>query len=635
MKKNLLITLALALLLGGRLYAQNWDVIRTSGEYYWGVGTAATQEEATNLAMAELVGSIITHVSNDFTQLTDETNTNGSIDHKTQVQNCIKTYSQATLSNVEKWPVGKEPNITMRCYIKKSELYRIFESRIERAKYMEKRADEALKAKKIDMALRYYYWSYSLIRSVQFPNEVKEDDGTPMIDQLTSKIEGVLSDIKVAYDSEDEDDRVLLRFTYNGQPVSSLKFTYNDGNRSGVESMVCDGIGAMDMTEGYIGNTFHVLVDYEAKGQERGDDELESVLRVITRKVFKQANFAVERPKGNNKPNRINNALNENQSVASTTTNNSNSNASNNSVVNMSDLVSKESDRIDNEADYANIMTRVVTAIQQKKYRQIEDCFTIDGLEMYEKLIAYGTARIIGTPSVSFFKGMNGTVVARGLQMSFAFRTGQKKNYVENVVFTFNSDKKIDNVAFGLEKAATDDIKNRATRAEWKPELSELIMGFLETYKTAYSLKRIDYIRDVFADGARIIVGHVLKPSSRASYGGEIKNEIVSESVSYKRYTREEYLKHLERSFAQNEFIHIAFSQNEVQWLTKFEDKNKRICAIRIGQEYNSSRYADKGYLFLLVDMTDETQPTIYVRTWQPHEVDIDKLYGPGDFEGL
>ena len=33
-----------------------------------------------------------------------------------------------------------------------------------------------------------------------------------------------------------------------------------------------------------------------------------------------------------------------------------------------------------------------------------------------------------------------------------------------------------------------------------------------------------------------------------------------------------------------------------------------------------------------MVDMTDRTQPQIKVRTWQPNEVSLDKVYNAGDF---
>ena len=42
--------------------------------------------------------------------------------------------------------------------------------------------------------------------------------------------------------------------------------------------------------------------------------------------------------------------------------------------------------------------------------------------------------------------------------------------------------------------------------------------------------------------------------------------------------------------------------------------------------------YADKGFLFLLVNMTDHDSPQIKVRTWQPNEVDMKKIYNAGYF---
>ena len=203
--------------------AQNWDNIQRSGEYYYGIGHGATREEATERAMAELVGMIATHVSSEFVGIDDETNTNGSIEHKSRVLNCVKTYSQSTLTNVQKWPVGEEPNITMRCYIKRSELSRIYENRIAKAKDMTLIARQALEKGKIDMALQYYYWAYSLIRSVQRPNEVKDNDGHILVNWIPARLNDIMSDVNVRFDKRDG-DFVDLLFTYKGQPVSSLEF---------------------------------------------------------------------------------------------------------------------------------------------------------------------------------------------------------------------------------------------------------------------------------------------------------------------------------------------------------------------------------------------------------------------------
>ena len=46
--------------------AQNWDYIRDSGEYYYGVGYGTNEQEASERAMADLIGMIATNVSTDF-----------------------------------------------------------------------------------------------------------------------------------------------------------------------------------------------------------------------------------------------------------------------------------------------------------------------------------------------------------------------------------------------------------------------------------------------------------------------------------------------------------------------------------------------------------------------------------------
>lgn len=56
------------------------------------------------------------------------------------------------------------------------------------------------------------------------------------------------------------------------------------------------------------------------------------------------------------------------------------------------------------------------------------------------------------------------------------------------------------------------------------------------------------------------------------------------------------------------------------------------IYGVQIAQDYYSTNYADKGYLFLMVDINDPERPLIKVRTWQPEKDPNFGLYGPGDF---
>lgn len=582
------------------LLAQNWDDVRFSGDYYYGIGHGKTEIEATEAAMADLANMIATYVSSEFIGLTDETNLNGNIEHKSKVLNCVKTYSQSALTNVQKWPpIGSEPNITVRLYIKRSELSKIYEDRITKAKDMIQIADEALQEAKIDMALQYYYWAYSLIRSLQRPNEVLDGNGKCLVERLPVKIAEILNGIKVSFEKR-EGDCVDLLFTYNGSPLSSLEFTYLDG-RAECTGTAKDGRGMIEMAPGYTNNVYHIDVEYEYKGQARGDAEMSSVLNVIPKRVFKSASINIQ--------------------------------GKHVEKVNVNDMAEKtknESPRSDEYSLAASKIAEIENAIRRKNYIAVTRHFTAEGLEMFNKLINYGSGRIVGIPNISFSKKGDGRVVARGMKMSFSFNKGTKKTFVEDVVFSFNKDNRIESVAFGLGDRATNDILNR-NASSWTPEIRQQLLEFMENYKTAYCLQRLDYIKSIFADDAIIIIGNVAKPRTSGARYNERQISIEGQKViTYNRYSKDEYLKNLERCFNKNEFINIRFTNTAIQHLEKFE--NETLYGIQIGQEYNSTTYGDKGYLFLLLDLTNKKEPLIKVRTWQPNEVSMDKLYNAGDF---
>lgn len=603
--------------------AESWDYIRNSGEYYYGIGVAATEDAADKAAMANLVSQIATHVSSDFVQIDDVRNHNGNLDHKSRVLSCVKTYSQTTLTNVEKWgPEGKAPNITVRRFIKKSELARIFDNRIAKAKSMFIIAGECLENKKIDMALQYYYWGYSLIRSVQFPNEVKDESGRVLVDWIPVIINQILSDVTVFFDKRDGDFADLF-FLYKGEPVSSLEFSYSDG-RTICQGLAKDGRGSIEMLPGYVTDTYHLDIEYEYKSQSRGDAEMESVLGVITPKVFPKAAIKVSSRISNSEvPISLHNGLASNKvngNITAPTVHTINGKVDN----------SVSSNSTHDSAIQSELISGIINAINNKRYSDANEYFTIDGLAMFNRLTGYGKVRILDSSNIRYYKGLNDKTVARGLKMSFSFDGRRKKTFVEDVSFTFDKNNKIENVAFGLGDMAESGIFN--SKAAWSDDVREIIVSFMENYKTAYSLERLDYLRDIFDDEAVIIVGNVVrkntantKPMDGMSIS--LKGQDV---IKYNRYTKDDYITHLSRCFNRNDFINLRFTNHQIQWLEKYNDQT--IFAINIRQEYNSSTYADDGYLFLLIDMTKPEEPLIKVRTWQPNEVSIDKLYNAGDF---
>ncbi len=616
-----LLSAVLCLCLTQCVIAQNWDHIQHSGEYYYGVGTGDSEVEADKAALAFLTSQIASHVSSDFTKIDDITRKDGEYDHKSKVLMCVKTYSQSTLTNTERWVVGKEPNVTVRRYIKRSELSRIFDNRIAKAKDMVTLAHDCLQDAKVEIALQYYYWAYSLIRSVQFPDEVKDDEGRILTDWLPIKIDDILSGITVEFDGR-EDNYVDLLFYYEGEPVSSLEFTYSDG-RSECNGRVTDGRGMIEMAPGYETDIYHLNIEYEYKGQARGDAEMESVLGVITPKAFAKAKLTLEakdeeKTEADNYDSPAAISLRKTMGEISGTM--------------AEDIRRKDStDVADTQMkEQARIVNELIKSIENRNMMEASKYMTIDGLEIYGKLVGRGLPRVVNKERIVLSKRADGRTIARGLQMSFTVGTRKKQTVVDEVVFTLNAENKVENVAFGLGKVAEDDILNKID-PEMNQEAREMIVEFMENYKTAYNLKRINYIRDIFADDAVIIVGNVVKRKTTSSNDVERQISVEGQEViNYNRYTKDQYLDNLEKCMKRNEYINIRFSQNDVQWLKKF--KNEEIFAIQIGQEYDSSTYSDMGYLFLLVDMTNHDEPQIKIRTWQPNEVDMDKIYHAGYF---
>jgi hypothetical protein len=259
--------------------------------------------------------------------------------------------------------------------------------------------------------------------------------------------------------------------------------------------------------------------------------------------------------------------------------------------------------------DFLKTINLIVSAVKQKTYLAVKPSFTEEGYEMFDRLVHYGNATVLGNPKLQFYQ-LGDRTICRSVPMRFTFKNNNRA-FVEDVTFTFNKDNLIESVAFGLDKKARDDIFNRDIPS-WNDSVRMVIATFLENYKTAFALKRLDYIQSIFDDDAIIIVGHVVKTAARKGDGTQYMD---NELVKYTRHDKQSYLASLEKSFKSNQFINIRFSDNEVKKMGKGGDTY----GIQIHQDYYSSNYGDTGYLFLMVDLNEVDKPIIKVRTWQPH----------------
>lgn len=137
----------------------------------------------------------------------------------------------------------------------------------------------------------------------------------------------------------------------------------------------------------------------------------------------------------------------------------------------------------------------------------------------------------------------------------------------------------------------------------------ELILDYVEQFRTAYNEKDVDFLDQVFSDDALIITGKVIQ---RTTGDG-----IRVPDVEYKTQTKREYLTNLKNIFRSVKFVKVKFDEIEVMR----HPVNANIYGVTLHQGYATNRYSDEGYVFLLWDFTNENAPKIHVRTWQPTKV--------------
>lgn len=571
------------------------EQMKANAEYICGEGWGDTYNSADQAALADLISKISLNISNSFEIKEEEFNTNSSFDSKTAITSVMNSYAQATLTNTFNLVISNTPQTHVLRYIRKSEVNKIFDERKEKVFDYVRSAMRAEEKAKIDDALRNYYWAFAMVRSLQYPNSVKMTiDGVQrlLVTWIPQQIEEIMSNLSTKIASKDGNE-INLFVKYKGEPVTSLDYTYFDGQTWSNLYSAKDGMGIVELRPGVEINSLQLKYEYEYADQCQIDKELESVMQLFKGTSFKNASVYI-------------NNLDKKSAVSSEAKKEFEKSVKTESAANLETL-----SKVENEKELAGIMTRVINAIKAKDYDSVSDCFSEDGLEMYKKLLNYGQARLLGDPQFSFYT-MGKRVVCRSIPMAFSFKNNRRK-FVEDVTFTFDENKKIECVAFGLGSQAKTDIFNKGVGA-WSDYAKMVIATFLENYKTAFALKRLDYLESVFDDNATIITGHIIKKAPKVAMEGESFINSNNKLIKYTRQTKSEYMRKLKMCFQSNQFINIRFADNDVVKM----GAGGETYGIQIKQDYYSTNYGDHGYLFLMVDFNDPDNPSIKVRTWQP-----------------
>lgn len=148
------------------------------------------------------------------------------------------------------------------------------------------------------------------------------------------------------------------------------------------------------------------------------------------------------------------------------------------------------------------------------------------------------------------------------------------------------------------------------------------IIHYCEQFQNAYCQKDINFMENVFSDDALIITGKVVTRQAT-----DIR--LTTQDVKYTVQTKAEYLKNLRRAFAANEYVNVKFKDYKI----KRHGAKPNYYGVTLYQEWNSTRYSDKGIVFLVWDFTDDAHPKIHVRTWQPSNISEEDVFTLNKFK--
>ena len=580
------------------------NILKNTETYLIGEGFGDDPDRADKQALNNLASQISVSVQSKFNEVSAFDN-KGNLDSK--VQSVVSTYANATLKQARQIIMESKDNFKVLRYIKKKDLQKVFQARYEKVKQFVFDADRYAVHTKMSDALKYYYWALLLLYTHPDQNSLKDDSGNILVHYIPKRITEILKGIRIKVLSntvQKATQRVALQFNYEATPVLNLQYKYNDGHGKTNPYEVNEGKGSLqfDNVGAYEKKDTEIFIEYQFEKETKQDLEVNEVIRSS---VKKPSFYRISRK-------RVQFNVSENtvaakyQGVGKITGKSLN-------------LSEKGVKKIPLQPCKKNLRS-ALRWMKKGNYQRAKQYCTPDGEKLITKLFQYGNAVLLPITQEKFTTVQkDGNLQVRSIPVAFSFKNSVR-NFTENVVFYFDENQKIDNVAFALNSKTFDQVM---AKRSWTVNEKITLINFMEQYKTSYALKRLDYIESIFSNDALIIVGYVVKNTHTLDSKYK-ENKIVKRN----RYTKKQFIDHLRNSFRNKEFVNLKFE--DIEFKKSGKEGADRIFGVKVKQNYISSNYADQGYLFLLVDLKNPKKPVIHVRTWDPDSTG--RTYDMGDF---
>ena len=553
----------------------------------WGQGFNESYQAADEEAVKDLISQIVVNVNSETETTISNEQSGEDVKSSVSTTGVLKISSTVSIPNCKRIVKDMGGSYFVLRYVEAAEIDKMFDARKKKIRDLVAAGERAENNNKIGDALRNYYWALKLISSIpeEHSSNLTTENGTMLFSVLKEHIGDVLDSCKIVADKRvpaDEDRHELeLQFTYKGRPIVSCDYKFYDGFEWNLAA-VKDGIASVEVPAD--ASQLRLRMEYIGERLWKSDpvvnDLLTGMPSVIPFPQFEKritlTMLQEEKPQPAATAQKVlRDMKTDSMAVAA--------------------LDKKEMQQ------QADIVAPLLKAIESRKYDDVKPLCTENGWKWFEKLVKYGNAKIIDRSELVASSFANGYLV-RGVKAKFSFKRNNK-SFVEDLVF-YIKDGKIDGINFGLEQNALDDIMRHSM---WEPQSRQVLVNFLENYKTAYALERLDYLDAVFSEDALIIIGNKI-PEHKAADVVALNQERYEKC----RMTKSQYIERLRKVFAKQEYVNIQFEDATVKKTNRDSERYQII----IKQHYYSTTYADKGYLFLLADISNPEKPVIHVRVW-------------------
>ena len=197
-----------------------------------------------------------------------------------------------------------------------------------------------------------------------------------------------------------------------------------------------------------------------------------------------------------------------------------------------------------------------------------------------------------------------------------------ESSQTQNLVFSFDKTAKIVSVRIVLPNYDYTSIVGSGID-KIDSLMRGKILNFIEQFRIAYNSKDIGFLKKVYSDDALIITGSVI--SEKKETNEMMQKSFLSKSkIKLVQQTKEEYIdKLINKIFKLNKYLDIRFDDLKIIQ----HEKYPYIYGVSCWQNWKTSTYSDKGYLFLMMDFRNIDEPIIHVRTWQPDAFEEDNSF--------